>query len=29
MFPGIRLEFLLETQFLMAGIISFSWLWLT
>ena len=29
MFPGIRLEFLLETQFLVAGIISFGWLWLT
>jgi 4-hydroxy-3-methylbut-2-enyl diphosphate reductase len=29
MFPGIRLEFLLETQFLVAGIISFGWVWLT
>jgi 4-hydroxy-3-methylbut-2-enyl diphosphate reductase len=28
MFPGIRLEFLLETQFLLAGVISFGWLWL-
>ena len=27
MFPGIRLEFLLETQFLLAGIISFTWMW--
>jgi 4-hydroxy-3-methylbut-2-enyl diphosphate reductase len=26
MFPGIRLEFLLETQFLVAGIISFVWI---
>jgi 4-hydroxy-3-methylbut-2-enyl diphosphate reductase len=26
MFPGIRLEFLLETQFLVAGIISFGWI---
>ncbi len=26
MFPGIRLEFLLETQFLVAGIISFAWI---
>ena len=25
MFPGIRLEFLLETQFLVAGMISFAW----
>jgi 4-hydroxy-3-methylbut-2-enyl diphosphate reductase len=29
MFPGIRLEFLLETQFLLAGIISFAWVWIT
>jgi 4-hydroxy-3-methylbut-2-enyl diphosphate reductase len=29
MFPGIRLEFLLETQFLVAGIISFVWVWIT
>ncbi len=29
MFPGIRLEFLLESQFLVAGIISFVWVWLT
>ena len=29
MFPGIRLEFLLETQFLLAGIISFGWILLT
>ena len=29
MFPGIRLEFLLETQFLVAGIISFAWVWIT
>jgi 4-hydroxy-3-methylbut-2-enyl diphosphate reductase len=29
MFPGLRLEFLLETQFLVAGIISFAWVWLT
>lgn len=29
MFPGIRLEFLLETQFLEAGIISFAWVWIT
>jgi 4-hydroxy-3-methylbut-2-enyl diphosphate reductase len=29
MFPGIRLEFLLETQFLLAGIISFVWVWVT
>jgi len=28
MFPGIRLEFLLESQFLVAGIISFVWVWL-
>jgi 4-hydroxy-3-methylbut-2-enyl diphosphate reductase len=27
MFPGIRLEFLLETQFLVAGVISFTWVW--
>lgn len=26
MFPGIRLEFLLETQFLLAGVISFLWI---
>jgi 4-hydroxy-3-methylbut-2-enyl diphosphate reductase len=26
MFPGIRLEFLLETQFLLAGVISFFWI---
>ena len=26
MFPGIRLEFLLETQFLVAGFISFGWI---
>ena len=26
MFPGIRLEFLLETQFLLAGIITFAWI---
>jgi len=25
MFPGIRLEFLIETQFVLAGIISFIW----
>lgn len=25
MFPGIRLEFLLETQFILAGIITFVW----
>ena len=25
MFPGIRLEFLLETQFIMAGMITFVW----
>ena len=29
MFPGIRLEFLLETQFLVAGAISFAWVWIT
>jgi hypothetical protein len=29
MFPGIRLEFLLETQFLVAGILSFGWVWIT
>jgi len=29
MFPGIRLEFLLETQFLVAGFISYVWVWLT
>ena len=29
MFPGIRLEFLLESQFLLAGIISYAWVWLT
>jgi hypothetical protein len=29
MFPGIRLEFLLETQFLVAGIISYAWVWVT
>jgi (E)-4-hydroxy-3-methyl-but-2-enyl pyrophosphate reductase len=29
MFPGIRLEFLLETQFLVAGIISLIWVWVT
>jgi 4-hydroxy-3-methylbut-2-enyl diphosphate reductase len=28
MFPGIRLEFLLETQFLVAGILSLRWVWL-
>ena len=28
MFPGIRLEFLLETQFLAAGVISFGWVWI-
>jgi 4-hydroxy-3-methylbut-2-enyl diphosphate reductase len=26
MFPGIRLEFLLETQFFLAGVISFFWI---
>ena len=26
MFPGIRLEFLLETQFILAGVITFIWL---
>jgi len=26
MFPGIRLEFLVETQFLLAGIITFAWI---
>ena len=26
MFPGIRLEFLFETQFLLAGVISFLWI---
>ncbi|MBW2485839.1 MAG: 4-hydroxy-3-methylbut-2-enyl diphosphate reductase [Deltaproteobacteria bacterium] len=26
MFPGIRLEFLLETQFILAGMITFVWL---
>ncbi len=26
MFPGIRLEFLFETQFLLAGIITFAWI---
>ena len=26
MFPGIRLEFLLETQFFLAGVISFLWI---
>ena len=29
MFPGIRLEFLFETQFLLTGIISFGWILLT
>ena len=29
MFPGIRLEFLLETQFLLAGLITFIWIVLT
>ena len=29
MFPGIRLEFLFETQFLLAGIISFLWILFT
>jgi (E)-4-hydroxy-3-methyl-but-2-enyl pyrophosphate reductase len=27
MFPGIRLEFLVETHFLLAAIISFAWSW--
>jgi 4-hydroxy-3-methylbut-2-enyl diphosphate reductase len=26
MFPGIRLEFLIETQFFLAGVISFLWI---
>jgi 4-hydroxy-3-methylbut-2-enyl diphosphate reductase len=26
MFPGIRLEFLLETQFILAGVITFFWI---
>jgi 4-hydroxy-3-methylbut-2-enyl diphosphate reductase len=26
MFPGIRLEFLLETQFILAGMITFLWI---
>jgi len=26
MFPGIRLEFLFETQFILAGIITFAWI---
>jgi 4-hydroxy-3-methylbut-2-enyl diphosphate reductase len=29
MFPGIRLEFLLETQFFLAGVISFLWIMAT
>ncbi len=29
MFPGIRLEFLLETQFLLAGIITYVWVLIT
>lgn len=29
MFPGIRLEFLVESQFLLAGIISFTWVLIT
>ena len=29
MFPGIRLEFLLETQFFLAGVISFFWILVT
>ena len=29
MFPGIRLEFLLETQFILAGLITFIWVVLT
>ncbi len=28
MFPGIRLEFLLETQFILAGVITFIWIFL-
>ncbi|MGD9284438.1 MAG: UbiA family prenyltransferase, partial [Desulfobacterales bacterium] len=29
MFPGIRLEFLLETQFILAGVITFVWVLIT
>jgi 4-hydroxy-3-methylbut-2-enyl diphosphate reductase len=29
MFPGIRLEFLIETQFFLAGVISFLWILVT
>lgn len=28
MFPGIRLEFLLETQFILAGVITFVWVFI-
>ena len=29
MFPGIRLEFLLETQFILAGVITYVWMRIT
>ncbi|MDX1708579.1 MAG: 4-hydroxy-3-methylbut-2-enyl diphosphate reductase [Desulfobacterales bacterium] len=29
MFPGIRLEFLLETQFILAGVITYTWMLIT